>query len=131
MRILTVYSTTNQEKQDVSFSGTTFGDLKVAMGITSNNLVARGRETKTKYELNDSILNPQDSFIFISTKKQENGGMNQAFLNELRDEMIEKVNDIFDEMIDELPIKSQTGCDTPDCLEDELREIEERERRGY
>lgn len=133
MRTIKVFSITNQETTELDFTGSTFGDLKQQMGITSNNVVGRGRNTKNKYELNDSIINSLDTFIFISPKKQELGNREAWLdkLDELKEQFLMEVDNLFDELEMEVPSTSNSNCDTPDCLEDELKQMEERERRGY
>lgn len=130
MRTLKVFSITTQDTTEINFTGTTFGDLKHQMGISSNNVVGRGRTTKTKYEINDSILNPEDTFIFISPKKQELGGINLDDLEMMKEKFLNEVDSLFDELEDKILSTNNDNCDTPDCLEDELRQLEERERTG-
>ncbi len=129
MRNIEVFSTTEQSVQKLIFSGSTFGDLKRALGINSTNLVARGRTTKTKYELDEAILSENDSFFFLSVKKQELGLADYS-IEDLRNELMDKVDEVFDEVLDRIKAlpKPSGDCNTPDCLDDELNEMIRKEQ---
>ena len=119
MRTIKVYSTSTQNLQDVEIAGNTFGDLKRALNISTDNVVGRGRTTKVKYESSDAVLSDEDSFIFVSPKKMDSGG--NLTLESIKQECIAYIEEKFAEIQDYL---EGAGCNEhPNDLDSELQEM--------
>ena len=131
-RLIKVYSTTNPNAAPVElrFSGNTQGDLLRALNISSSNVTVRGRQTRSEYPFNDSVLSTEDTFFFIGSKKMDSGAIDQNELYEiihnLKEELENKIEETFEtlyDVIDESQSNSDTSCQECEALKEEAKRL--------
>lgn len=131
-RLVKVYSTTNANAKPIElrFSGSTQGDLLRALNIESSNVTVRGRQTRSEYPFNDSVLSIEDTFFFIGPKKMDSGAGVPEHVYEsietLRTQLQDTINEVFAEIfetLDEVEVQENTGCEECDALKQEAKNL--------